>query len=83
MNEDKPKDPVRAALHQAAQTNYGIASSARLILRYENLNPEQRLAYVLSALVEHQKGTLLLMQTVHMVAAECVEWKKAQKEKPA
>lgn len=83
MNEDKPRDPVRAALHQAALTSYSITSSARLILRYENLNPEQRLAYAMNALLEQQKGVKALLEICNALAPEAVEWKKSQKPNPA
>ena len=58
MSDEKPKDPVRAALHQAAQTNYTVFSSAQHILRYEKLNPEQQLAYAMSALENIRKPRL-------------------------
>lgn len=46
------------------------------IVYFQDLNPEQKLAYVLEQLVELNKGKLALMETTRLLAQECVEWKK-------
>lgn len=46
------------------------------IMYYEQLNPEQKLAYVLEKLLGHQKETLALMEVCKLVAEEAVAWKK-------
>ena len=45
------------------------------VMYYSELNPEQKLAYVLEMLVEHKKGTLALMQTLLLLAEETKVWK--------
>lgn len=45
-------------------------------LAFTQLNPEQQLAYAMTVLLEQKKETLELMKAVHLLAQECVEWRK-------
>lgn len=46
------------------------------ILYFEQLNPEQKLAYVLEILLMEGKKKLLLMEACKHLAEETVAWKK-------
>lgn len=48
---------------------------AHKILRFGEMNPEQKLAYVLELLVQQKKETLALMQVTQALAEEVKVWK--------
>lgn len=55
---------------------YVKSSYAVKTLHISQLNPEQQLAYAMTVLLEQKKETLELMRAVHLLAQECVDWKK-------
>jgi hypothetical protein len=58
-------------LGKYVRANYAVKT-----LHISQLNPEQQLAYAMTALLEQQKETLELMKAVHLLAQECVDWRK-------
>lgn len=71
--------PEQKKLHKDLQ--YVAQGAATAVLRYERLNPEQKLAYALERLVMHEKATLALMETVNLLAQECVVWRQTPEGK--
>lgn len=65
------KDPVEvlARAHVDGRMGYKI-------VYFTQLNPEQQFAYVLEKLVEHQKGTIALLEMSNILAQRTVEWRK-------
>lgn len=46
------------------------------ITYFSALNTEQKLAYIMERLIDHQKGTLALLEACKVLAQETVEWRK-------
>ena len=76
MTQPTEQEKVTALLEKLSMTNMAFGTNPNNALRLGRLTSEQKLSFVLSKLVEHQKETLILMKVVNIYAEEHVTNKK-------
>lgn len=81
MSDDKKltEEQVNEALKRLARAHVDGRMAYR-ILYFQQLNPEQKLAYVLETLIAQKKGELALMNLVVALAPAAAEYRKATQQ---